>query len=143
MQGGENCLEGLSFVITGVLESIEREQASDLVKKHGGKVVTSVSKRTSYIVVGRDPGESKMSKVCISCFCFVYVQKSRSCLQKSCKLDPRKIFHSFWFLTLGSKCTISQKHCDMFVSLLRRSCTIYCSVLDTVMSVPEDDGVIL
>ncbi|XP_065063673.1 replication factor C subunit 1-like [Rhopilema esculentum] len=61
-QGADNCLEGLSFVITGILESIEREQAVDLVKRHGGKVVSAVSKKTSYLVVGRDPGESKISK---------------------------------------------------------------------------------
>ena len=62
-EGAENCLEGLSFVITGVLESIEREQAVDLVKRHGGKVVSAVSKRTNYLVVGRDPGDSKLQKV--------------------------------------------------------------------------------
>ncbi len=56
-------MEGLTFVITGVLESIEREDASDLIKKHGGKVTSSLSKKTSYIVAGRDAGESKMEKV--------------------------------------------------------------------------------
>jgi len=61
-QGADNCFEGLSFVITGVLESIEREQAVDLVKRYGGKVVSAVSKRTSYLIVGRDPGESKLQK---------------------------------------------------------------------------------
>ena len=63
MQGQENCLEGLTFVITGVLESIEREEAADLIQRYGGKVTQSVSKKTSYIVVGRDAGESKLSKV--------------------------------------------------------------------------------
>ena len=62
-QGAENCMEGLSFVITGILESVEREQAVDLVKRHGGKVVSAVSKKTNYLVVGRDPGESKLQKV--------------------------------------------------------------------------------
>ena len=63
MQGEENCLEGLTFVITGVLESIEREEAADLIQRYGGKVTQSVSKKTSYIVVGRGAGESKLSKV--------------------------------------------------------------------------------
>ena len=63
LQGEENCLEGLTFVITGVLESIERDDAADLIQRYGGKVTQSVSKKTSYIVVGRDPGESKLSKV--------------------------------------------------------------------------------
>ncbi|XP_020617063.1 replication factor C subunit 1-like [Orbicella faveolata] len=60
--GEENCLEGLTFVITGVLEGIERDDAVDLIQRYGGKVTHSVSKKTSYIVVGRDAGESKLSK---------------------------------------------------------------------------------
>ena len=56
-------MEGLTFVITGVLESIERDDAADLVQRYGGKVTGSVSKKTSFIVVGRDAGESKLSKV--------------------------------------------------------------------------------
>lgn len=61
-EGEENCLEGLTFVITGVLESIERDDAADLIQRYGGKVTGSVSKKTSYLVVGRDAGESKISK---------------------------------------------------------------------------------
>jgi len=61
-EGEENCLEGLTFVITGVLESIERDDAMDLIQRYGGKVTGSVSKKTSYVVVGRDAGESKLSK---------------------------------------------------------------------------------
>ncbi|CAC5383730.1 RFC1 [Mytilus coruscus] len=61
-EGGENCLEGLTFVITGILESMERDDAKHLVEKYGGKVTTSVSKKTSYMVVGRDAGESKLAK---------------------------------------------------------------------------------
>ena len=63
LQGAENCLEGLTFVITGILESLERDEAKSLVERYGGKVTGSVSNRTSYIVVGRDPGASKISKV--------------------------------------------------------------------------------
>ena len=62
-EGEEDCLDGLTFVITGVLESMEREQVSDLIKKYGGKVTVSVSKKTSYLVVGEDAGQSKLSKV--------------------------------------------------------------------------------
>ncbi|XP_014681695.1 PREDICTED: replication factor C subunit 1-like isoform X2 [Priapulus caudatus] len=60
--GGENCLEGLTFVISGVLDSLERDTAKELVERHGGKVTTSVSGRTSYIVLGEEPGESKLAK---------------------------------------------------------------------------------
>lgn len=62
-QGGENCLEGLTFVITGVLESFERDEAKHIIEKYGGKVTGNVSKRTDYVVAGRDPGQSKISKV--------------------------------------------------------------------------------
>ena len=62
-EGEEDCLDGLTFVITGVLDSMEREQASDLIKKYGGRVTGSVSKKTSYLVIGEDAGQSKLSKV--------------------------------------------------------------------------------
>lgn len=61
-QGADNCLEGLTFVITGVLESIERDEAKSLVERYGGKVTGSLSGRTSYIVIGRDAGETKLKK---------------------------------------------------------------------------------
>ena len=56
-------MDGLTFIITGILESIEREEAADLIQRYNGKVTQSVSKKTSYDVVGWDPGESKLSKV--------------------------------------------------------------------------------
>ncbi|CAL1548583.1 unnamed protein product [Lymnaea stagnalis] len=61
-EGAENCLEGLTFVITGVLDCIERDDAKTLIERHGGKVTGNVSGRTNYVVVGRDPGESKITK---------------------------------------------------------------------------------
>ena len=51
------------FVITGILESIERDDAVDLIKRHGGRVTQAVSKKTSFVVAGRDPGMSKIEKV--------------------------------------------------------------------------------
>ena len=56
-------MDGLTFIITGILESIEREEAADLIQRYDGKVTQSVSKKTSYDVVGWDPGEGKLSKV--------------------------------------------------------------------------------
>lgn len=61
--GAESCLEGLTFVITGVLESLERDEATDIIKKYGGKVTTNISGRTSYVIVGEEAGESKLAKV--------------------------------------------------------------------------------
>ncbi|KAI8817938.1 replication factor RFC1 C terminal domain-containing protein [Fimicolochytrium jonesii] len=62
-EGAENCLAGLTFVFTGDLSSISRDTATDLVKRYGGKTTTAASSRTSYVVVGAEPGESKMKKV--------------------------------------------------------------------------------
>jgi DNA ligase (NAD+) len=56
-----NKLEGKSFVFTGGLANRSREEAGEIVKQHGGSVVSSVSKKTSYVVVGTDPG-SKYDK---------------------------------------------------------------------------------
>ncbi|XP_061438963.1 replication factor C subunit 1 isoform X2 [Rhineura floridana] len=61
-QGGENCLESLTFVITGVLESIERDEAKSLIERYGGKVTGNVSKKTNYLIKGRDCGASKCEK---------------------------------------------------------------------------------
>lgn len=54
-------LAGKSFVFTGGLANRTREEAGELVKQHGGSVSGSVSKKTSYVVVGTDPG-SKYDK---------------------------------------------------------------------------------
>jgi len=55
-------MTGLTFVITGVLESLERDEAKELIEKYGGKVTQSVSKKTSYVVIGSEPGQSKLAK---------------------------------------------------------------------------------
>ncbi|XP_042340871.1 replication factor C subunit 1 isoform X2 [Plectropomus leopardus] len=61
-QGEENCLEGCVFVLTGVLESIERDDAKSLIERYGGKVTGNISKKTTYLVQGRDSGVSKLEK---------------------------------------------------------------------------------
>ena len=52
---------GKSFVFTGALQRRSREEASEVVQQHGGKLSGSVSKKTDYVVVGTDPG-SKYDK---------------------------------------------------------------------------------
>jgi DNA ligase (NAD+) len=47
---------GKSFVFTGGLANRSREEAAEIVKQHGGTISGSVSKKTSYVVVGADPG---------------------------------------------------------------------------------------
>ncbi|XP_076625612.1 germ line transcription factor 1 [Colletes latitarsis] len=61
-EGAEYCLAGLSFVITGVLDSLEREEADELIKKYGGRIVSQVTKKTNYVIVGDQAGPSKLSK---------------------------------------------------------------------------------
>lgn len=62
-QGTPGCLSGLVFVVTGVLETIDRDQAAALIKQYGGRVTSSVSRNTSYLVVGDEPGPAKIEKV--------------------------------------------------------------------------------
>lgn len=54
-------LAGLTFVVTGTLEGFSREGISDFILQNGGKVSGSVSSKTSYLVLGADPG-SKYEK---------------------------------------------------------------------------------
>ncbi len=54
-------LAGSTFVLTGTLRTLSREQAEELIESHGGKVSGSVSKKTSYVLMGDTPG-SKADK---------------------------------------------------------------------------------
>ena len=56
-------MAGLTFVITGVLDYVEKEEAKEAIERLGGKVTSSVTKKTSYLVTGRDPGPVKIEKV--------------------------------------------------------------------------------
>ena len=57
----EETLQGLTFVLTGTLPTMTRDEASALIKQAGGKVSGSVSKKTSYVVAGEEAG-SKLTK---------------------------------------------------------------------------------
>ncbi|MEA2006587.1 MAG: NAD-dependent DNA ligase LigA [Patescibacteria group bacterium] len=54
-------LNDQSFVLTGTLQNLTRDQAKDLIRKAGGRVSSSVSSKTDFVVVGKDPG-SKAQK---------------------------------------------------------------------------------
>ncbi len=54
-------LAGLTFVITGTLPTMSRDQAKAYIEARGGKVTGSVSKKTDYLLSGENPG-SKLAK---------------------------------------------------------------------------------
>lgn len=58
---GELKLEGMTFVLTGSLSSYSRKEAKDIIEGLGGKVTGSVSKKTTYVLTGENPG-SKLDK---------------------------------------------------------------------------------
>ncbi|KAJ2098072.1 DNA replication factor C complex subunit Rfc1 [Coemansia sp. RSA 922] len=61
-EGAPNCLGSKTFVLTGEFTSMSRDQLTDLIKTYGGRVTSAVSGKTSYLVVGEDPGSSKVAK---------------------------------------------------------------------------------
>ena len=57
IQGDEELpLQGKTFVLTGTLQNMTRSEAAEAIKNAGGKVASSVSKNTDYVVVGESPG---------------------------------------------------------------------------------------
>lgn len=75
-QGAENCLAGVSFLITGVLDSLERDEAENLIQKYGGRTVNSVSSKLNYIIVGDEAGPAKLTKVCFYVWLYTYAHTS-------------------------------------------------------------------
>lgn len=59
--GGSNTLGGMKFVVTGTLEGFSRDEATNAIEQRGGRVTSSVSKNTDFVVVGENPG-SKYDK---------------------------------------------------------------------------------
>ncbi|MFP4627542.1 MAG: NAD-dependent DNA ligase LigA [Halobacteriales archaeon] len=54
-------LEGVTVVFTGALPTMTRDEATEAIEREGGRVTSSVSSNTDYLVVGDDPGETKLA----------------------------------------------------------------------------------
>ncbi|MES2142151.1 MAG: NAD-dependent DNA ligase LigA [Pseudomonadota bacterium] len=65
----QSTVNGKTFVLTGSLENLTREKAISLLQTQGAKVSNSVSKKTDYVLVGKDPGSkfSQAKKLGITC----------------------------------------------------------------------------
>ena len=57
-----NTLEGLSFVVSGVFNNFSRDGIKQHIEQHGGKVVSSISSKTSYVIAGEKMGPEKLKK---------------------------------------------------------------------------------
>ncbi len=55
-------LEGSSFVVSGVFENYSRDGIKDLIKNHGGKIVSGISAKTDFVVAGDKMGPAKLAK---------------------------------------------------------------------------------
>lgn len=60
--GGSQVLEGKSFVVSGVFTAFSRDEIKDLIEKHGGRNVGSISAKTDYVLAGENMGPSKLKK---------------------------------------------------------------------------------
>jgi len=61
-EGYDNVLEGKTFLVSGVFRDFGRDELKDTIKKHGGKIISSVSGNLDYLVAGDKMGPSKLDK---------------------------------------------------------------------------------
>ena len=59
---GVQTLTGFKFVVSGVFSNFSRDEIKSLVEKHGGQILSGVSKKTDYLVAGDKMGPSKLEK---------------------------------------------------------------------------------
>ena len=62
LEESSDVLKGLTFVVSGVFEKVSRNELKELIEKNGGKVGSSISSKTSYVVAGDKMGPSKKNK---------------------------------------------------------------------------------
>lgn len=61
-EGAGDQLKDLTFVVSGVFETFGRDELKNLIKQHGGKVASSISSKTNYLVAGANMGPAKKEK---------------------------------------------------------------------------------
>lgn len=61
-EGGSTKLEGKAFVVSGVFSAFSRDELKELIETNGGKNVSSISKKTDFVVAGENMGPSKLQK---------------------------------------------------------------------------------
>ena len=61
-EDADDKLKGLTFVVSGVFQSFGRDELKNLIKKRGGKVASSISSKTNYLVAGENMGPAKKDK---------------------------------------------------------------------------------
>ncbi|XP_047506981.1 replication factor C subunit 1 [Pieris napi] len=61
-EGAPDCLKDCAFLLTGVLDSFEREEIIDAITKYGGSVKSGVSKKVTHVLAGEDSGPAKTAK---------------------------------------------------------------------------------
>ena len=61
-EGAPGCLKDLTFVISGILDSLERDEAKTLIERYGGRVTAALSGKTTFLLLGDQPGKSKLDK---------------------------------------------------------------------------------
>ncbi|XP_045503036.1 replication factor C subunit 1 [Colias croceus] len=61
-EGAPNCLKDCAFLLTGVLDSFEREEIVEAITKYGGTVKSGISKKVTHVLAGDDAGPAKIAK---------------------------------------------------------------------------------
>ncbi|TIB26034.1 hypothetical protein E3P88_01310 [Wallemia ichthyophaga] len=62
-EGAPGCLSGLTLVFTGELDNVGRDSAVEAAKRYGAKVTAAPSGKTSYVILGREPGPKKLQTI--------------------------------------------------------------------------------
>jgi BRCT domain type II-containing protein len=74
-KGMPQCLDGLKFVVTGIMDHFGREQIDNLVLQYGGKIMTAISAKTDFLLVGVLLEDGMCVYICLC----MYIYRLTSC----------------------------------------------------------------